>query len=430
MVKDIIIVGGGAAGLMAGALATERGLKVLILEKNQRCGSKLLITGKGRCNITNTFEWKEFSKKINNPSFFKTAFYHFSNQDVIEFFNKIGLETKEERGSRIFPLSDRSTDVRDALLNFILSGGGEVEVGCQVQEVGVAEGNVIVKGNGGAESKILSAAEGREDGGGIAQLYEVKSSNFDGAETVHQGRNLMVATGGLSYPLTGSTGDGYKFAEAFGHNITNLFPSLTALKPENYDKGLVGVSLKNVKLDLLTEGVVRQSEFGELAFTNGGIEGALGFRLSRKAVVALMSGSKVELSLDLKPAIDAEDIEKRILNERRGGNLSNVLRSFLPGVLITPFLKAHPNLMIRDIPSTLKGWRFRINDYVGYERCVITAGGVDLKGVSRKTMESKNHPKLYFIGEILDLDGSTGGYNLQIAFSTAALAVENVVRNI
>jgi predicted Rossmann fold flavoprotein len=251
---------------------------------------------------------------------------------------------------------------------------------------------------------------------------------------------LIIATGGLSYPRTGSTGDGYLFAESLGHCVTKRLPSLTALLPENYDRSLEGISLKNISLTLTINGNTASSEFGDMDFTDGGIEGPLGFKLSRKAVSALSDGQKVDIILDLKPAVSDEKLSARILRELKGMGISTVdftpdvtrklLARLMPLALIRPFLKANGNLSSENIVSSLKNWKMHIVSNVGYERCVVTAGGVSLKEISRKTMESKFSPGLYFAGEVMDLDGDTGGYNLQIAFSTGALAAKSAVSSL
>lgn len=398
---DIVIIGGGAAGLMAAAMCVGRGKSVLLLEKNGVCGNKILITGKGRCNITNASPWNDFQHHVHpNKGFFKNSFYHFDNRSVVSFFEtKLSLPTVLERGNRVFPLSMRSEDVRNSLVDYIIKGGIKIVYGFKVDSVKKDHsGNFIINNS-------LTA------------------------------RRVIVATGGLSYPATGSTGDGYGFASSFGHRIIDPTPSLTALKPKDYDRRLEGILLKNVRLDLIVNGSVLQSEFGELQFTSGGIEGALGFRVSRKGVKGLKNGQKVELVVDIKPALELSQIEGRVDREIKEHSISlkdkdavsNILRRMLPKELVTPFIESASVKKISDIPNALKGWRFKIDGYVGYERCVITAGGVDLNEVSRKSLESKLVSGLYFAGEVLDLDGDTGGYNLQIAFSTGALAADSAI---
>lgn len=402
---DIAIVGGGAAGMMAAARCAGKGLNIILLEKNRECGKKLLITGKGRCNITNSSPWREFQTHIHpDKGFLKSAFHHFSNSDVVNLIESIGLECKEERGNRIFPVTDRSHDVRDVLVRYISNGGVKIAYGAEVSSVAKSE-------NGFKIEAVLP-------NGDELNLFALR---------------VIVATGGLSYPTTGSTGDGYSIAKSFGHNIVDTFPSLTALKPKVIDTRLEGLLLKNIKMDLWVNGAMVQSEFGEALFTSGGIEGALGFRVSRKGVKGLVNGQKVEVSIDLKPAVSAEEIGKRVselAKEQGGFKPRKILSKLLPSQMIDTFIDMNPGLNGDNLPTRLKDWRFRIVGYVGYERCVITAGGVSLDEISRKTLESKLEKGLYFAGEIIDLDGDTGGYNLQIAFSTGALAADSAIKSL
>lgn len=378
--SDIVIVGGGAAGMMAAIFAAGRlgdGSRVALLDKNDRLGRKIYLTGKGRCNITNMRPWNEFSRHIHPDSrFFKPAFKCFSNEAVRTFFEEAGVPVSVEQGRRLFPVSMRASDVAQSLER-------------RVKECGV---------------KILYNTSWRQD--------------FDS-------KALIIATGGRSYPVTGSTGDGYDMARSFGHTVTRVFPSLTALMPAGYNcRGTV--ELKNVALTLYVDKDLVQREEGEMSFTNDGIEGALGFRVSRRAVWALENGQKVTLSLDLKPALSVQQIKDRIAREiENDASLKSVpklLRRLLPADLVQLFLEAHNGLNVSMIPGALKDWRFPVISCKGYERAVVTAGGVSLKEINPKTMESLVRPGLFFAGEVLDLDGDTGGYNLQVAFSTGALA--------
>jgi predicted Rossmann fold flavoprotein len=272
-------------------------------------------------------------------------------------------------------------------------------------------------------SQVSSLAKG-DDG-----VFVIKCS--EGFEC--RARKVIVATGGLSYQTTGSSGDGYAFAKGLGHKITPLFPSLTALKPKNYKEEFYGISLKNVSVQLAVNGDVVQEEFGDLDFTNGGIEGPIGFKVSRKGVHSIINGQKVELRLDMKPAVSLEQLAKRIEREAaeiKGDKLKGILPKLLPAKLVKLFVEGNNGLSMANLAQKLKCWVFPINDYVGYERCVVTAGGVSLQEVSQKTMESKLVPGLYFAGEVLDLDGDTGGYNLQIAFSTGALAAQSAAASL
>lgn len=402
---DLIIIGGGASGLMAAAIAAASGKSIILLEKEEICGKKMLLTGKGRCNITNSRTWEDFKEHIHpDSSFFKSAFFNFSNKDIVDFLNNAGLKTVEERGMRIFPASEKSADVRDTFLSY-LSGYPNLTIS--------------------NSSEVLCIRHLENGNFRVIGLREITIFQ----DFVYDARSIVIATGGMSYPLTGSTGDGYKFAEEFGHQIVPIHPSLTALMPKNYNNKLVGLTLKNVNLTLFIDGNIAQSEFGELTFTNGGLEGSLGFRVSRKAVKALNSGQKVQLSIDLKPAVQIEQLKSRIETTYKPGMTLNMfLRSFLPAQLISPFCSMSENLSIQSLPLRLKDWRMDVESYVGYERCVVTAGGVDTKEISRKTMQSKIVKGLFFSGEVMNLDADTGGYNLQIAFSTGALAAKSAVK--
>ena len=422
---DIIIIGGGAAGLMAAAGAgnilggTGR---VIVLEKMARPGRKIMITGKGRCNFTNVEPWNEFSGHIYpKPNFLKPSFYNLNPEKMIEFLEDYGMESDVERGDRAFPTSHLASDVVDALLRAAQQNGAEVLCNKEVK-------SIIHK----------------EDS------YSIKCS--DGCE--YTSDKLIIATGGLSYPKTGSTGDGYQWAKALGHSVKSLFPSLTAIVPKGYknttqEKGhidrstplseigeaLCGNQLKNVGLNIHIDGNLAVSEFGDLDFTDGGIEGPIGFKVSRKCVNSIINGSKVRAEIDLKPAVEIEDLTVRIntlwneiSKDKRNANklykdrFRILLTKVLPMSLIPAFLRTSPETDHKTLPKALKAWKMEIVGYVGYERCVVTAGGVSLDELTAKTLESKLTPGLYFAGEVLDLDADTGGYNLQTAFSTGYLA--------
>lgn len=425
---DIIIIGGGAAGLMAAAGAgqtlaqTSDSGKVLVLEKMARPGRKIMITGKGRCNFTNVKPWNEFSGHIYpKPNFVKPSFYNLSPEKMIAFLEDNGMEAVVERGDRAFPSSHLASEVVDSLLRAAQKAGAEVICGKEVTAVGSRDG-----------------------------MFSLTCS--DGSS--YTCRRLVIATGGLSYPKTGSTGDGYGWAEDFGHTIRPLFPSLTAIVPKGYkdspiekghiDRGcpltetgeaLCSNQLKNVTLNIYIDGNLAQSEFGDLDFTDGGIEGPVGFKVSRKCVNALINGSKVRAEIDLKPAVEPEDLTVRIntlwneiAKDKRSADKTYrerfriLLTKVLPMSLIPGFLRTSPEMDHKSLPKALKTWSMTIAGYVGYERCVVTAGGVSLDEVTAKTLESKMTPGLYFAGEVLDLDADTGGYNLQTAFSTGFLA--------
>ena len=436
---EIIIIGGGAAGLMAAAGAAgfmnEKGIegKVLVLEKMQRPGRKIMITGKGRCNFTNLKNWNEFSEHIHpKPGFLKPAFYNLTSEKMIDFLTAQGMESVVERGDRAFPASHLASDVVDALLRAAEGAGAEVICGKEVNE-------------------IFRLAQDDKEG------FKVECT--DGSSYICN--KLIICTGGMSYPKTGSTGDGYAWAKAFGHSMRPLFPSLTAMVPAGYkditvvekgrsgDKGhidrstppsetgkmLCGNQLKNVGLSIVIDGNPAEEEFGDLDFTDGGLEGPIGFKVSRKCVNALINGSKVQAIIDMKPAVELEDLQVRIstlwneiAKDKRSANklykdrFRILLTKVLPMQLIPAFVKMNPNVDHKSLAKALKNWKMEIEGYVGYERCVVTAGGVSQDEITPKTLESRLVSGLYFAGEVLDLDGDTGGYNLQIAFSTGYLA--------
>lgn len=417
MNTDILIIGGGAAGLFSAAstilFSKENNLdlpSVTVVEKMKRCGRKIGITGKGRCNLTNTKGWEDFSIHIHpDKNFFRPAFYEMSNVRTMEFFEKIGLPLVKERGDRVFPASYRASDVTSVLLDYVKSNGVKVVTGFETV-------------------KIINRLS-RQSSVPVETRFTAESLSGSRIEAKY----LILATGGLSYPSTGSTGSGYIFAKDFGHKIVNCFPSLTALIPNNYSScTLGGISLKNVSVSLIVNGNKVREEFGDLDFTTDGIEGPIGFKISREAVYNLKMGQKVSLSLDLKPAVSYDKLKRRIEKEVSEKRLpmNKLLLSYLPKALIDPFMKLQRPLNYNNLPDKLKEWRFVIDSCVGYRRAVVTAGGVDLKEVNTKTMQSKIVEGLYFAGELLNLDADTGGYNLQIAFSTGALAAKSIVREI
>ncbi|MBQ1709115.1 MAG: NAD(P)/FAD-dependent oxidoreductase [Bacteroidales bacterium] len=385
MQPRLAIVGGGPAGMMAAiraAVTLGDGSRVVLFDKNERLGRKIYLTGKGRCNLTNLRPWEEFAPHIHpNQRFLQQAFRAFSNEDVIRFFEELGVPTVTLQGQRVYPASLIAGDVARALER-------------RVQELGI-------------EVRYTTTV------GSLAELDAYAA--------------VIIATGGKSYPVTGSTGDGYRFAQEAGHTVTAVFPSETALLPRGYDPGLPGLEMKNVGLQLYIDRTLVESEQGDFNFTDDGLESGIAYHLSRRAVWALCNGQKVDIILDLKPALTLEKLEARIARESasapRPSRLDpDSLRSFLPKPLVAPFRRANPDLSLDNLAKRLKSWSFPIVDYKGFERAVVTAGGVSLKEVVPKTMASRLRPGLFFCGEVLDLDGDTGGYNLQIAFSTGSLA--------
>ncbi len=385
MQPRLAIVGGGPAGMMAAiraAVTLGDGSRVVLFDKNERLGRKIYLTGKGRCNLTNTRPWEEFAPHIHpNQRFLQQAFRAFSNEDVIRFFEELGVPTVTLQGQRVYPASLIAGDVARAL-----------EQRVQALDIEVRYTTTV---------------------GSLAELDDYAA--------------VIIATGGKSYPVTGSTGDGYRFAQEAGHTVTAVFPSETALLPRGYDPGLPGLEMKNVGLQLYIDRTLVESEQGDFNFTDDGLESGIAYHLSRRAVWALCNGQKVDIILDLKPALTLEKLEARIARESasapRPSRLDpDSLRSFLPKPLVAPFRRANPDLSLDNLAKRLKSWSFPIVDYKGFERAVVTAGGVSLKEVVPKTMASRLRPGLFFCGEVLDLDGDTGGYNLQIAFSTGSLA--------
>lgn len=406
-VYDILIIGGGPAGMMAAIRAAELNskLKIAILEKMPRCGRKILITGKGRCNLTNMKDWQEFSTKIHpKANSFRSAFYNFTNQQTIEFFEKIGLEIIIERGDRAYPKSMRAMDVVDTLVDYAQKLSIDIKTNCEVYNI------------------VHNISDTNEN-------FRIEA-NYKGSDLDILASSIIIATGGLSYPTTGSTGDGHDFAESLGHEVTRLLPSLTALTPRDYLNSLMGISLKNIGVSLYDSKDLLQKEFGDLDFTDGGIEGPIGFKISRRAVKAMDNGGKIKVVLDLKPAVESQILANRVETEidNARGDLYNILRSFMPASLVNPFMIMNPDLSPSNLVFRLKNWEFPIETYVGYRRAVITMGGVDMSEIKHKNLSSKLIPNLFFAGEVLDLDADTGGYNLQIAFSTGALAGESAAK--
>ena len=431
-IYDIAIVGAGAAGLFAASYLTHslsgatHKPSVIIIEKMPRPGRKLNITGKGRCNLTNARMWDEFSVHIHpNQSFLKSSFYNLSSSQTVDYFEKLGLPLTVERGQRVFPKSMRAMDVTDSLVNSIKRGGiVEFLTNSPVERINYSEQERRFS------VQYLSSADSKPD-------------------TICAKR-ILLTTGGLSYPSTGSTGDGYTFAKELGHTITPLYPSLTALIPANYSKifntSHKPLTIKNVALSLKVDGNIVQEEFGDVDFTSGGLEGSLGFRVSRKGVIALSNNSKVQVVIDFKPSISLEKLSTRISTlassskELKGGEIKRVLKQLLPNEIINPFLtflsisKSQSINMLQlsttELAGYLKNYTLNIVGNVGYERAVVTSGGVSLKEISSRTMESKLVAGLYFAGELLDIDADTGGYNLQCAFSSAALAIESILKTL
>jgi predicted Rossmann fold flavoprotein len=403
---DVIVIGGGASGLMAAGRAAEMGARVLLLEKMGRVGIKLALTGKGRCNLTNSGDLQTFIENYrHNGKFLHNVFPRFFNEDLISFFKAHGLPTAEERGRRIFPATNRAQDVVRVLRDFVSSQGVGVRIHCPVRDILVQGGRAIgVR----TDSGILSASR------------------------------VILATGGASYPQTGSSGDGYSMAENLGHTIQPIRPSLVPLEIEApFSRDLQGLGLKNVKVTLLSAGRRGGEEFGEMLFTHFGVSGPIILTLSGDAVEEIGRG-KVELSIDFKPALSREQVDGRLIREfqiHHRRQIINILPNLLPKRLVPVCLQKAgipPNLKGAEVRSEerkglmnlLKDWRLSIRGPRPIEEAIITSGGISVKEIHPLTMESKIVRGLHFCGEVIDVDGKTGGYNLQAAFSTGWVAGE------
>ena len=408
---DVIIIGAGAAGMMAAGTAAQNGKKVLVIEKMEKAGRKIRITGKGRCNLTNARPPEEFAEQVRtNADFFATAFAEFNNRATIRFFERRGLKLDFERGDRVFPHSGKAWDVANTL-----------EEWCR---------------DNGVEFWFHTRVTGLMTLGG--KIFGVRYMNRRGFERKEEAARVIVATGGVSYPATGSTGDGYAFAADLGHTIEPLRPSLTPLLSSHAQmRYLDKVLLRNVRATLYVDNEPVREEFGEIGFSDRGIEGAVALRMSRDAVDALIEEKRVKLVLDLKPALTEEVLHERIAREiaelQPNEFFGELLRKLVPKPLVMPLAQEvdiRANCYVGKITEeqitrlvrTLKGLTFPITDYAPFEYAVVTAGGVRCDEVNPYTMESLKVKGLYFAGEVLDIDANTGGYNLQIAFSTGRLA--------
>jgi len=403
---DVLIVGGGAAGLMAAGRAAGAGARTLVLEKKDRTGRKLNITGKGRCNLTNAALMESFLERFGpGARFLRPAFGHMGDKDLMAFMEGLGVPTVVERGSRVFPASQKAGDVVAAMRDFARTSGARIETDAPVRRIRAEEGAVT-----GVE---LKSGETRSAGA------------------------VILATGGASYPATGSTGDGYAMAQELGHAITPIHPALVPLETagEAAPK-LQGLSLYNAGVSVFINGKKKRRAFGELLFTHFGVSGPVILTLSREIVSAQLQDREVELRLDLKPALDETKLENRLLREldQRGGqHMGNLLRGLLPRKLVAVCLeqtgipedRTGNQISARErkaLRTWLKDFRLPVTGYRSFHEAIVTAGGVRLKEVDPKSMASHLIEGLYFAGEVLDIAADTGGYNLQAAFSTGSLA--------
>ncbi|MBU0713034.1 NAD(P)/FAD-dependent oxidoreductase [bacterium] len=414
---DVIVIGGGPAGIMAAGQAALRGKKVLLLEKMERLGRKLRITGKGRCNLTNDTTIDDFIYHFGkNGRFLKPALYSFFVNDLRELLAQNGIATIVERGNRIFPECESAPLVTEALIRWLEKTGSKIKTGSAVSRLNIIDRKIV----------------------GVESLQSNGKEYFPTDA-------VILATGGKSYPRTGSTGDGYKLALEAGHKIINIRPALIPLETTgNTARQLQGLSLKNVSASLWKDGKKQAEEFGEMLFAHFGLTGPIILTLSGQAVDALDQKSIVEISIDLKPALDYQKLDARLLRdfgEHSKQQFQTILKSLLPSSLIPiciDLTEIPSEKIVSDITSkerqTLRNWlkdlQFNIIGYRPIEEAIITAGGIDVKEIQSKTMESRLVSGLFFAGEVIDIDADTGGYNLQAAFSTGFLAGISANKNI
>lgn len=410
---DLIVIGAGASGLMASITAADLGLSVIVLESMPLPARKLGISGKGRGNLTNMAPLQEFLRHFNNPRFLKASFAHFFNKELIDFFAREGLKTAEERGKRVFVASGRATDASRCLHKAAVKRGVKLLLNTKAK-------SLIIK------NKTC-----------VGVLAETGEQLFSCC--------VLLASGGKSYPKTGSTGHGYEMAREAGHAITKLLPALTALKPKiSFLPDLNGLTLKNVYVSLIINGKKECGEMGEMQFIGGFLGGPIVITLSKKAVNAISLGQRAELLFDLKPALSYEKLDARILRDialSPKGRLISLLGALMPQALARYFLKTSGlssdisnselnKAQRRLIISFLKELRFEVNGSAGFNQAITTSGGVDCAEINPNTLESKLIKNLYFAGEVIDIDADTGGFNLQAAFSTGYLAAVSIKKAI
>lgn len=406
--SKVLVVGGGAAGMFAAIFAAYNGNEVHIFEKNEKLGKKLFITGKGRCNITNAGDMETlFASVLTNPKFLYSSFYGYDNQSVIDFFEHIGVKTKIERGNRVFPVSDHSSDVIGALTRELHRLGVEIHLHTAVKKM-----------VGKERFEYLELESGKKV----------------------EGDACIVATGGFSYQTTGSTGDGYRFATEMGHQVTEILPALVPLElQESYVKELQGLSLRNVTASVYLGKKKLYEDFGEMLFTHYGVSGPLMLSASSYIGKHLAKGN-LQLVIDLKPALSFEQLDQRVLRdfeESKNKQFKNAVTKLFPGKLLPVMLELSGidpekkvNLISKEerhqFVYLIKNFTWTITKLRGFNEAIITKGGVKVKEINPSTMESKLVCGLYFVGEVLDLDALTGGFNLQIAWSTAYAAGSSI----
>lgn len=407
--SKVVVVGGGAAGMMAAYQASENGHKVILVDKNEKLGKKIYITGKGRCNLTNAGELEEiFNNVMTNRKFLYSALYSFTNDDVINFFENNGMKTKIERGNRVFPVSDHSSDVISTIVKALRKNQVDIRLFTPVKDLIITNDKAcgVLLEN---DEKIMCDS-------------------------------VIIATGGLSYPSTGSTGDGYRFAKDSGHSINKCEPSLVPMNiKEEWVKELQGLSLRNINIRIINGKKKLYNELGEMLFTHFGVSGPL--ILSASAMInRKYFDENLKIIIDLKPALDLEQLNKRILRdfeEELNKQFKNSLNKLLPSKLVPVVINLSgidPDKQVNTITKEerqklaylLKNLEISFNGFRGWNEAIITKGGISVKDINPSTMESKIVSNLYFCGEVLDLDALTGGYNLQIAWSTGYLAGDSV----
>lgn len=405
--KKVIVIGGGPAGMMAAGQAALRGNDVTLIEKMNKVGRKLYITGKGRCNVTNATDPEGLiANTPGNPYFLYSAFYTFTSESTMDFFEQQGVPVKVERGNRVFPKSEKSNDIVRAMEKFVKKSGCKIMYNTEVKDIVIEENSVKA----------------------------IKLKNNDVIEC----DSLVVATGGLSYPMTGSTGDGYKFAGKAGHSVTDCYPSLVPLKArEKWIADLMGLSLKNISIRVTINNKEVYSDFGEMMFTHFGVTGPV--ILSASRYINDRIKEKPEIHIDLKPALDYKELDSRLLKDFHkyvNKDFKNALDDLLPQKLIPVIIilsGIDENKKVNSITKEergkllelIKNLTINITDTTGYNEAVVTRGGVSTDEIDPSTMESKLVKGLYFAGEVIDVDSFTGGFNLQIAFSTGYLAGTN-----
>lgn len=435
---NVIVIGGGPAGMMAAIASAENGNNVILLEKKERLGRKLLITGKGRCNITSSLPIEEFIQNIpGNGQFLYSAFKNYTNNDIINFLNEEGLEVKEERGNRIFPVTDKSLDVLKCFTKKLKELNVKIEYNMKVTE--------IVPRDEDGKLKVKVVKNKENTSGNLNECYTKEKNNIRTFET----DKVILATGGKSYPLTGSTGDGYELVRKLGHTVTKIRPSLVPLEAfeQNMCKDLQGLSLRNVNIELKNKenNKIIYQDFGEMLFTHFGVSGPTilsgsAHLVRYKNIDELLKNKKIVLNIDFKPALSEEKLDERILRdfvEFKNKQFKNSLDKLLPQKLISVIIERsgiNPNKKVNEINkkerhrlvNLLKNFEVTIRGFRPIDEAIVTSGGINIKEINPKTMESKLVDGLYFAGEIIDVDAYTGGFNLQIAYSTGYTAGNNM----